>query len=152
MNWYAQPTYSHRVRYTSPITARQITTLKLVGVSTLIVVPRIRTSEYLYLLSAAIPSLSAASPNSISVAELPELRNILVVDNCASAEEFEKERERAGLRCAVDFREMVVRDEGGHEQKELVRAKQGLHCHEVMNLQFTRCVLRAICPPCTAHA
>ena len=50
-------------------------------IHTLVLIPAIRTSHYLTSLLSAIPSLCSCAPGAINVDMLPELRNVLVVDD-----------------------------------------------------------------------
>lgn len=113
-------------------------TLKLVGVSSLFVIPRIRTSEYLKMLASELPALRDVRPgNTINVPELPELRRLIVVDNSISPLAFSDEIGRAGIRAFADFREMLVWDESSKEQAVMKDLEAGLTNDEVINLQFT---------------
>ncbi|KAH8110335.1 acetyl-CoA synthetase-like protein [Phellopilus nigrolimitatus] len=112
-----------------------INTLKLVDVSTLVLVPRIRSSNYLNSLTESIPDLTSSKPGSISVEELPALRNILVVDNTSGSDEYQKLLD--GIRCAIDFREAFVWSENSNEHKTMMNTQKTLMNEDIINLQFT---------------
>ncbi len=111
-------------------------TLSLVGVSHLFLVPTLRSSAYVNALSEAYPSLLSAHPGEIEEEAIPSLKHLVVVDNTADLKEFEQTIE--GVRCAVDFREVLVWREGGREGKEVKDMEKELKEEDVINLQFTR--------------
>ncbi|TFY79539.1 hypothetical protein EWM64_g4473 [Hericium alpestre] len=113
-----------------------INVLSLVGVSHFFVVPSIRTSRYLDLLSAALPSLRSATPGNVQEEQLPSLRSIFVVDhNLHDGRHFSEVLD--DVRCAVDFRELLIWREDSSEARTVAEMSQTLHKDEVMNLQFT---------------
>jgi acyl-CoA synthetase (AMP-forming)/AMP-acid ligase II len=118
----------------------QIKTIRIVGVSHLFLVPQIRTSSYLTLLSEALPSLRKFCPGDIQEEALPDLRHIVVTDNTHQPKKF---HEMLGdIHCAVDFREVLLWQEGGTKENGLVEeAKKTLDKDDVINLQFTRSFL-----------
>ena len=124
--------------FTHDIYIAQVSTLSLVGVSHLFVVPRIRSSEYVKLLSEAFPSLKGAEPGNIQEQSLPDLKHLIVVDNHTSGGFQQFERELGDTRCAVDFREVLVWRESGGEDRRVREIGQTLHEDDVINLQFTR--------------
>ena len=112
----------------------QVNTLKRVGVAHLFLVPSIRTSCYTEMFSSNFPDLRNSTPGAIREPALPDLRNLVVVDNTGETGKWE-------LRCAIDWREIMVWREDtceGRLQKEISRS---LHKDDVINLQFTRFVL-----------
>jgi hypothetical protein len=115
----------------------QIETIRLVGVSHLFLVPQIRTSSYLTLLAEALPSLRAFSPGAIQEEALPDLRHIVVIDNTHQPKKF---YEMLGdIHCAVDFREVLLWQDGGTKESRLVEEiRKTLYKDDVVNLQFTR--------------
>ncbi|KAI0037148.1 acyl-CoA synthetase [Vararia minispora EC-137] len=112
-----------------------VNTLRLVGASHFFLVPQIRSSAYLSMLSQAIPGLLSVQPGSIQVEELPELRSIFVIDNTDGPAHFAKVLE--GARYAADFREALVWREDTYEKEAVQQIGDTLHCDDVMNLQFT---------------
>ncbi|KAJ7207094.1 hypothetical protein GGX14DRAFT_500091 [Mycena pura] len=110
--------------------------LNLVGVSHLFIVPRIRTSSYLEALVDKFPDLrSSPSGGHIQEPSLPELRNLIVVDNTG---QFQYEAERLRFKSWIDWREIIVWDESASEA-QLQQAISGSLCKDdVINLQFTR--------------
>lgn len=113
-----------------------IATLSLAQVNHLFVVPRIRSSAYLDLLASALPSLQSSTPGALRIDELPDLRNIIVVDDLGGGKEWEEVLSKA--KCAVDFREILVWRADGREQNEVTSLEASSNEHEVINLQFTR--------------
>ena len=120
----------------------KISTLNLVGVSTLIVVPRIRTSSYLTALADAIPSLSSCLAGEIQVEELPNLRNVLVVNNIEDAEFHKLLRD---VKCAVDFREAFEWYPSPSEEKAVKELQRTASNDDIINLQFTRWGVACAC-------
>ncbi|KAH8116133.1 acetyl-CoA synthetase-like protein [Phellopilus nigrolimitatus] len=112
-----------------------INTLRLVDVSTLVLVPRIRSSNYLNSLTESIPSLTSSKPGSISVEKLPALRNILVVDNTSGSDECQKLLD--DVRCAIDFREAFIWSENSNERKIMMDLQRTVMNEDIVNLQFT---------------
>ncbi|KAI6158232.1 hypothetical protein BKA82DRAFT_4068935 [Pisolithus tinctorius] len=109
--------------------------LNVVGLSHLFIVPRVRTSQYLRGLSAAFPDLRHSAPGNIQVADLPSLRNLVVVDDMPDHREYLEEI--GDTKCAIDFREMLVWREDGTEQRRVKELVDSHHSDEVINLQFT---------------
>ena len=116
--------------------APQVKTLNLVGVSHLFVVPRLRTSTYVRTLCDAFPALTNSAPGDIQEAALPDLKNLIVVDNTGDFKLFQEEV--ADVRPAIDFREVLVWREDGVEKQRVEELSAGLHNEEVINMQFTR--------------
>ena len=115
--------------------------------SHLFVVPHLRSSAYVRGLCGAFPALANSRPGEIQEEALPALRHLIAVDNTGDASGRGLERELDGVRCAVDFRELLVWREDGAERRKVEAVEEGLAPDEVINLQFTRCVWgRAICP------
>ncbi|KAI0674518.1 acyl-CoA synthetase [Trametes maxima] len=112
-----------------------VNTLKLVGVSHLFVVPRIRSSAYVRMLCDAFPALANSRPGEIQEAGLPDLRHLVVVDNTGELKQFERELE--GVKPAVDFREVLVWREDTEERRRVEDIVAGLQPDDVINLQFT---------------
>lgn len=113
-----------------------IETIRIVGISHLFMVPQIRTSSYLTILAEALPSLRTFSPGEIQEEVLPGLKHVVVIDNTHEPKRF---HEMLGdIRCAVDFREVLLWSDKGKEGR-LVKETQGsLNKDDVINLQFTR--------------
>jgi hypothetical protein len=113
----------------------QISTLNLVAVKHLIVVPRIRTSAYLSIFSDAFPALRNSVPSDIQEPALPFLKNLIVVDNDG---EYKNEIEKADIHSAIDWREIMIWHDGteGRAVRSMMKA---VDKDDVINLQFTRC-------------
>ncbi|KAH7915059.1 hypothetical protein BJ138DRAFT_1170179 [Hygrophoropsis aurantiaca] len=112
-----------------------INVLNLVGVSHLFVVPRIRTSHYVRMLTNAFPDLRNSAPGDIQEAALPTLKGLVVVDNTSSPAELDKEL--YDVKCAIDWREVMVWREDGKEQRIIQNSLESQKNGDVINLQFT---------------
>ncbi|KAK2461010.1 hypothetical protein APHAL10511_006951 [Amanita phalloides] len=110
-----------------------VSTLNLVSVQHLFVVPSVRKSAYLSTFADAFPALRNSPPSGIQEPALPSLKNLVVVDNDG---EFKVEIEKADVRCAVDWREVMIWQDGA-EGREVRRIVRGLDKDDVINLQFT---------------
>ncbi|TRM59781.1 acetyl-CoA synthetase-like protein, partial [Schizophyllum amplum] len=111
-----------------------IETLNAVGVKHLVCVPRIRSSAYLDMLSKAAPGLPNSRPGEICDPRLPELRNLIVVDN---KDEFRTEVDRLDIKSAVDWREIMAWRDDSQEEKRRRLLESSLKKDDVINLQFT---------------
>jgi hypothetical protein len=110
-----------------------------VGVSTLFLAQRIRSSEYLSMLASELPELRGTRPgDEIDIPDLPELRRLVVVENDMSPLLFHDEICKAGIRAFTDFREILVWDESSREHSIMNDLERGLTNNEIINLQFTR--------------
>ncbi|KAM5532141.1 hypothetical protein V8D89_014166 [Ganoderma adspersum] len=112
-----------------------VKTLNLVGASHLFVVPHLRTSSYVRSLCDAFPALANSAPGDIQEAALPDLRNLVVVDNTGDFKRFQEEI--ADVRPAIDFREVLVWREDGGEKRRVEELTAGLDNEEIINMQFT---------------
>ncbi|RPD78859.1 acyl-CoA synthetase [Lentinus tigrinus ALCF2SS1-7] len=112
-----------------------VSTLGLVGVSHLFVVPRIRTSAYVRMLCDAFPSIANALPGEIQEEALPALRHLVVVDNMGDFKQFEHEMQ--DVKPVVDFREVLVWREDAAEKRTVEEITESLQVDDVINLQFT---------------
>lgn len=63
-------------------------------------------------------------------------QHIVVVDNIHDSRAFRAELDNC--RSAVDFREILVRDQSSWEERERKTLRASLNKHDVINLQFTR--------------
>jgi len=59
--------------------------LKQAGISTLIIAPRFKTSDYVAMLSEVCPEMGSAQPGRISCAQLPDLHTAIVLGDDAPA-------------------------------------------------------------------
>jgi len=114
----------------------QVNTLKLVGVSHLIMVPQLRTSHFTFLLSGAFPALRDSSPGNIQEPAIPKLRNLVVVNNTLDSNKFRNDLH--GLKSAIDWRELMIWREDSKEKRLHQEISASLHKDDVINLQFTR--------------
>ncbi|KAJ2918969.1 hypothetical protein MD484_g1453, partial [Candolleomyces efflorescens] len=111
-----------------------VNTLALVGVKHLFVVPHIRTSTYVRMLAETFVQIRSQHPGEIQIEELPELRNLIVIDN---AEESLADLDKLHIKSMVDWREVPIWKEGTREQRVQKEIEEGLGRDEVINLQFT---------------
>lgn len=115
--------------------------------SHLFVVPSIRTSHYVHMLSSAFPSLFSTTPGEIQEEGLPHLRHLVVFDDAAASvpgSGRSNDADTSGMkpwqetRAAVDFREIMSWDENGREAKIVQDVASTLEKDDIANLQFTR--------------
>ena len=137
-------------------------TLNHVGVSHLFLVPNVRSSKYLSLLTEACPEIANSPKGDIQSEALPHLKvgvkmraysyprltiqqHIVVVDNIHDPREFQTELD--SCKSAIDFREILIRNQSSWEELERKTLRRSLDKHDVINLQFTRLHHRPF-PPC----
>jgi acyl-CoA synthetase (AMP-forming)/AMP-acid ligase II len=113
----------------------QAAALNLAGVAHFFLVPHIRSSSYIKMLSEKFPALRNSTPGDIQEPALPELHNLIVFDNTG---EFPREAVELDFECWTDWREILVWDEAMHERKLQSEISISLEKDEVINLQFTR--------------
>jgi hypothetical protein len=101
-------------------------------------VPEIRSSRYTSLFSNAFPALRESSKGSIQEPALPTLRNLVVVNNSVDSTKFQDDLH--GLKCAIDWRELMVWREDTNEKRLQQESTASLHKDDVISLQFTRLV------------
>ncbi|KAF5383310.1 hypothetical protein D9615_005004 [Tricholomella constricta] len=111
-----------------------VATLKLVGAKHLFVVPRIRSSAYVEMLAAVVPGLEGSQPGHIQAEELPELRNLVVVDNQGK---YQGELDKLGVKGIIDWREIIMWREDTPERDMQRDMSASLEKDDVINLQFT---------------
>ncbi|KAJ4468801.1 hypothetical protein J3R30DRAFT_3661751 [Lentinula aciculospora] len=97
-------------------------TLRLVGAKHLIIVPSLRNSHYIKMLLERFPSLSDSHPGDIQEPELPELRNLIVVNN-----QDEHELSKA----AIDWRDIILWREDTREAKLVMDIARNLDQDEL---------------------
>lgn len=85
--------------------------------------------------SQAFPQIRSQKPGEIQIEELPELRNLIVVDN---AEEEKARLGRLKIQSLVDWREILLWRKDSAEQTRLNGVRNSLEKDDVINLQFTR--------------
>ncbi|KAF9017519.1 acetyl-CoA synthetase-like protein [Hymenopellis radicata] len=112
-----------------------INVLNLVGVQHLFVVPRIRTSAYIQLLAEECPSIRHSLPGQIHEDALPQLRNLVVVDN---EDVFQAELHSLKVKSLIDWREIFAwREDDVSLNKRLDDVSHSLLNDDVINIQFT---------------
>ncbi|KAL0948787.1 hypothetical protein HGRIS_008917 [Hohenbuehelia grisea] len=119
-----------------------VNTLSLVGVKHLFVVPHIRTSSYVEMFAKEFPGLRESPPGSIEEPALPELRNLVVFDadyqNAANTPTpFTEIRDSTGIRCTIDWRDILLWGEDGKEARAIKDISMGQNEKDIVNLQFT---------------
>lgn len=114
----------------------KVQALKLVGVSTLFVVPSLRSSDYLSMLSSAVPSLSASTSNNVFSEMLPELRSLVLVDNTSGDGRFETAL--AKVKSSIDYREVFMWHQSPAEDRQMSELSKTMIKDDIINLQFTR--------------
>ena len=83
------------------------------------------------MLAQAFPQIRTQKQGEVRIEEMPLLRNVVVVDNEG---EGKVERERLGIECGIEWREVLMWGARGYDGK---RGEKDWD--EVINLQFTRC-------------
>lgn len=92
------------------------------------------------LFAEAFPEIRGAHPGELQIEDLPELRNIVVVDN---TEADRADLAQLHIKGTVDWREILIWREDAHEARVQKQLSSGLDKDEVINLQFTRYGLNA---------
>ncbi|EEB93316.1 hypothetical protein MPER_08046, partial [Moniliophthora perniciosa FA553] len=111
----------------------QAATLRIVGVKHLFVVPRIRTSSYLDMLASKFPDLKHSAPGEIQEEALPELRNLIVVDNKGLHKD---ELRKLDIRSVIDWRDILMWKEGT-QKRRVEEISRTIHKDDIVNMQFT---------------
>ncbi|KAF8512662.1 acetyl-CoA synthetase-like protein [Hysterangium stoloniferum] len=111
-----------------------VSALKLAGVSTLFIVPGLRTSDYIAMLSAIVPSLTSFSPRSIAVEALPKLKSLVLVDNVFDENGFKGILTNA--KCAIDFRDIFIWQDSALDE-QIEHLERSMDKDDIINLQFT---------------
>lgn len=83
-----------------------------------------------------MPSLRTREPGNIQEEQLPDLKHIVLVDNTGDYKSFQDIM--SDVRCAADFREILVWREKGKEEKTVKEVEVTLQKDDIMNMQFTR--------------
>jgi hypothetical protein len=93
--------------------------------------------------SSEFPGLCSSTPEDVREPALPELRNLVIVDNKGEARKHE-------LKSAIDWREIMIWREDTKEGWLHKEISSSLHKDDIINLQFTRFVFLPIChaTPC----
>ena len=95
------------------------------------------------MLSEAFPDLRDSTPGDIRCETLPALRHLVVVDNLADPNAYQKEI--VDTKCVTGWQEMLVWREDGAEGRRVREFAEELRSDDVINLQFTRCVFSGCC-------
>ncbi|KAG6861288.1 hypothetical protein C0995_001842 [Termitomyces sp. Mi166 len=108
--------------------------LKLAGVKHLFVVPRIRSSAYVEMLTQVLPNLKYSQPGDIQCEELPELKTLVVVDNTGK---YQEELVKIDVSSIIDWREILIWREDTKERNLQHEISASLRKDDIINLQFT---------------
>jgi len=111
--------------------------LRLVGASTLLIVPSMRNSDYLSALLHVLPSLATTAPDNIQEEALPELRRVIIADNTSDGTRFAASLDK--IKAAIDFREVFMWKPSLTEDNIIQEISKIMDSDDVINLQFTRC-------------
>ncbi|KIJ39009.1 hypothetical protein M422DRAFT_210533 [Sphaerobolus stellatus SS14] len=112
-----------------------VAALRLVGASTLLVVPNLRSSDYLAALLHVLPSLGSSAPDNIQTEGLPELKRLIMVDNTSDNSRFTAAM--GIMKAAIDFREVFTWKPSVREDSTIVETAKIMDKDDVINLQFT---------------
>lgn len=99
-------------------------------------VPQIRTSNYMSMFSESLPALRESTAGNIQEPSLPDLRNLVVINNTTSPIQFE--RDLKGLKSAIDWREFLAWQEDPAESRLIAEMSSSVDVHDVASLLFTR--------------
>lgn len=119
--------------------ASKVNSIKRVRCKHLFIVPQIRSTHYTFLLSGAMPYLRDSQPGDLRDPNLPDLRNLVVVNNEATNRQ-EWINSLHGLKSAIDWREIFCWQPDRSVEARHRDLTQSLLHNEVINLQFTRWV------------
>jgi len=87
------------------------------------------------MLYETFPEMRSQQPGEIEVEHLPNLRNIVLIDNEETAR---SELEKLKIRSLVDWREVMIWKERAREKRMQHEIEESLGKDDVINLQFTR--------------
>ncbi|KAG9004116.1 hypothetical protein FRB93_010464 [Tulasnella sp. JGI-2019a] len=110
-----------------------VNNLRLVDARALVIVPRIRSSNYLELLRSKLLTLSAATPGNIDDPILPSLRHLIVFNNSTGDED---RTPIADIKASMNFHDLFLYDDQSMDAV-LARTTKTLDEDDVINLQFT---------------
>lgn len=110
--------------------------MKSTGVNHLFMVPHVRTSHYTTMFSSSLPALRESIAGNIQEPSLPDLRNLVVINNTAGPTQFEQDLH--GLKSAIDWREFLAWKDDPVETQLLAEIAASLDKDDVTNLIFTR--------------
>jgi len=91
------------------------------------------------MLAEAFAEIRGMQPGEIQIEYLPDLRNIVVVDN---KEEAKADLAKLHIKSMVDWREILLWREDVREGRVQRDISASLDKDDVINIQFTRCVWR----------
>ncbi|KAK7036621.1 hypothetical protein VNI00_011554 [Paramarasmius palmivorus] len=109
-------------------------TLRIVGAKHLFVVPKIRTSSYLEMLASKFPDIKNSRPGEIQEEALPELRNLIVVDN---NDAYQDQLRKLEMKSVIDWREVIMWREDTQEKIRVDEISRSIHKDDIVNMQFT---------------
>lgn len=92
------------------------------------------------MLMEAYPDLANSTPGEIQAPDLPNLRNLIVVNlpDPENATNPGDDKLIENTKCVIDWREMLVWTESAPESRVVKRLSTALEKDDIINLQFTR--------------
>ncbi|ORZ05866.1 acyl-CoA synthetase [Lobosporangium transversale] len=106
-------------------------TLALVQCKSLVFVPGLKSSNYSQMLLELFPELEFQSPNELSTASLPTLRQVIIVNNRTNMPET------ARMRGLTKFEDLLVRNKSTALDDALKHERLAISNRDIINLQFT---------------
>ena len=94
------------------------------------------------MLAQTFPEIRSAKPGEIQVEDLPELRNLVLVDNEESAH---NDLAQLRIKSMIDWRELLMWREGHRAAQARRDIAARLDADDVINLQFTRYIPDTLC-------
>ncbi|KAF9361491.1 Fatty-acid-CoA ligase [Mortierella sp. AD094] len=106
-------------------------TLSLVECKSLVFVPSLKTSNYTQMLLEVMPEIAHQSPNHLSTASLPSLRQLILVDNGTAGPEM------AHIKGLTKFEDLLVRNRSAAVDVPLLKEQCEINNRDIINIQFT---------------
>ncbi|KAF9109169.1 Fatty-acid-CoA ligase [Mortierella sp. AM989] len=106
-------------------------TLSLVECKSLVFVPGLKSSNYSQMLLEIMPEIAYQTPNQLSTASLPSLRQLIVVDNGSVVPET------ALIKGLTKFEDLLVRNRAAAVDEPLQKERLGITNRDIINIQFT---------------
>ncbi|KAF9195847.1 Fatty-acid-CoA ligase [Haplosporangium sp. Z 27] len=106
-------------------------TLSLVECKSLVFVPGLKSSNYSQMLLDIMPEIAYQSPNNLSTANLPSLRQLILVDNGVNVPET------AQIKGAIKFEDLLVKNKTLAVDTPLLEEQRTINNRDIINIQFT---------------
>ncbi|KAF8974961.1 Fatty-acid-CoA ligase, partial [Entomortierella lignicola] len=106
-------------------------TLSLVECKSLVFVPGLKSSNYSQMLLDIMPEIAYQSPNNLSTANLPSLRQLILVDNGVNVPET------AQIKGAIKFEDLLVKNRALAVDAPLLEEQRTINNRDIINIQFT---------------